>query len=41
MSDFEEVLAPHKEMDKQKITEKSVNRMNGYNSDYTMYRRGW
>ncbi|CAI2347064.1 unnamed protein product [Caenorhabditis sp. 36 PRJEB53466] len=44
MSDFEEVLAPHKDLDR-KIPEKSAQDIRsrlqgGYSSDYTAYRRG-
>uniref|UniRef100_A0A1I7ULL5 ANK_REP_REGION domain-containing protein n=1 Tax=Caenorhabditis tropicalis TaxID=1561998 RepID=A0A1I7ULL5_9PELO len=41
MSDFDDVLSPHKDIDKKKTVQDIRNRMQGgYNSDYTTYRRG-
>nr|pir hypothetical protein F42G2.1 - Caenorhabditis elegans [Caenorhabditis elegans] len=41
MSDFDDVLAPHKEVEKKKTVQDIRSRMQGgYNSDYTTYRRG-
>lgn len=41
MSDFDDVLSPHKDLEKKKTVQDIRSRMQGgYNSDYTTYRRG-